>query len=71
MAETVKVDVFDIEYSGDFKSQYLPKEIPGITLTISKKYKKEERDEVICDLINVYFTEMFDTPVDSFSWEEL
>lgn len=71
MAETVKVDVFDIEYSGDFKSQYLPKEIPGITLTISKKYKKEERDEVICGLINVYFTEMFDTPVDSFSWEEL
>lgn len=73
MAETeiVKVDVFDIEYSGDFKSQYLPKEIPGITLTMPKRYKKEEREEVINGLINVYFTEMIDTPVDSFAWEEL
>lgn len=70
MQEIVKVDIFDIEYSGDFKSEYLPKEIPGVVLTLSK-YKKEERDEVICGLINVYLTEMIDTPVDSFAWEEI
>lgn len=70
MQEIVKVDIFDIEYSGDFKSKYLPKEIPGVVLTLSK-YEKEKRDEVICDIINVYLTETIDTPVDSFAWEEI
>ena len=69
MEKVIKVNIIDIEYSGDFTDEYLPREIEGVVLTIKKDYKPEEEDDIVCGLINDYLSETISVPVDSFGWE--